>query len=83
MVLIKISQKNIICVKMKIFVNDTIRKVDKLATLSSLLNEMQIKGEMIAVELNLKIIDRKDFSNTLLNEGDRIEIINFVGGGDR
>ncbi|HEY5648936.1 MAG TPA: sulfur carrier protein ThiS [Nitrospiria bacterium] len=33
------------------------------------------------MELNLKIIDRKDFSRTVLKEGDQLEIIRFVGGG--
>lgn len=50
-------------------------------TVSSLLEELQIKPERVAVEVNLQIISKKDYMRTGLNEGDKIEIVNFVGGG--
>lgn len=50
-------------------------------TVSSLLEELQIKPERVAVEVNLQIISKKDYMRTGLNEGDSIEIVNFVGGG--
>jgi hypothetical protein len=33
------------------------------------------------VELNLEILDRKDFDLRSLNAGDRVEILSFIGGG--
>jgi thiamine biosynthesis protein ThiS len=50
-------------------------------TIAELLSELQIVPERVAVELNLNILDRSDFSRARLNEGDRLEIISFVGGG--
>jgi hypothetical protein len=35
----------------------------------------------VAVELNLEIMDRKDFDHCSLKQGDRVEILSFIGGG--
>jgi sulfur carrier protein len=40
-----------------------------------------IKTERVAVELNLEIMDRKDFDHRSLKQGDRVEILSFIGGG--
>jgi thiamine biosynthesis protein ThiS len=36
---------------------------------------------MVSVEHNLKILDKSDFANTLLHEGDSIEFLYYMGGG--
>jgi thiamine biosynthesis protein ThiS len=46
-----------------------------------LLRELDVKTERVAVELNLEILDRKDFELRSLKEGDRVEILSFIGGG--
>ena len=51
------------------------------ATVGDLLRELAIKTERVAVELNLEILDRKDFDHRSLKPGDRVEILNFIGGG--
>jgi sulfur carrier protein len=48
--------------------------LDYLASLS-------IDPKRVAVELNLDILPKSDYGATLLNEGDRLEIVHFVGGG--
>jgi thiamine biosynthesis protein ThiS len=50
-------------------------------TIASLLDEMKIVPERVAVEVNLKVIKRADFENYKLKEGDIVEIVYFVGGG--
>lgn len=65
---------------MKIKVNGEDYLTEK-QTLVQLLSEMGITPERVAVELNLKVIKKADFSNQILKEGDSIEIVNFVGGG--
>lgn len=50
-------------------------------TVIDLLRELSIAPETVAVEANLRIVRRKDFSTILLHEGDSVEIVNFVGGG--
>ena len=51
------------------------------ATVGDLLRELAIKTERVAVELNLEIMDRRDFDHRSLKQGDRVEILSFIGGG--
>jgi thiamine biosynthesis protein ThiS len=51
------------------------------ATVADLLTELAIKNERVAVELNLEILDRQEFGRRGLKEGDRVEILSFIGGG--
>jgi thiamine biosynthesis protein ThiS len=50
-------------------------------TLSDLLAELQIDPRRVAVEHNLTIVRRERYGTTTIEEGDEIEIVNFVGGG--
>jgi sulfur carrier protein len=51
-------------------------------SISAMLAELGIDASRVAaVEVNLEIIRKKDFDRILLKEGDRVEIVNFVGGG--
>ena len=51
------------------------------ATVSELLQELDLRGDRVAVELNLEILDRKEFGTRKLQDGDRVEILSFIGGG--
>ena len=53
------------------------------ATVAGLLKELDIRPDRVAVELNLTILDRSEFDGRSLQEGDRIEIISFIGGGGK
>jgi sulfur carrier protein len=51
-------------------------------SISALLSELGIDPSGVAaVEVNMEIIRKKDFDSTALRDGDRVEIVNFVGGG--
>lgn len=52
-----------------------------MRTLRELLDELGINNNAFAVEVNLSIVRKKDYADFLLHEGDRVEIVNFVGGG--
>lgn len=52
-------------------------------TVQELLNELKIVQGHVAVEVNLAIIKKSDYDSCRLKDGDRIEIVNFVGGGNR
>ena len=56
-------------------------KLTPPVTLAQLVAELQLKGDRIAVELNGAIIERTRWPDTLLNAGDRLEVVHFVGGG--
>ena len=50
-------------------------------TVTELLVSLEIDARRVAVEHNLVVLKRAVFDATLLNEGDSVEIVNFVGGG--
>ncbi|MGA2344905.1 MAG: sulfur carrier protein ThiS [Candidatus Sulfotelmatobacter sp.] len=49
--------------------------------LTALVEILGMKADRVAVELNLDIVPRDRWAATTLNDGDRLEIVHFVGGG--
>lgn len=66
---------------MQIIVNGESQERDHRLTVTSLLESLDLRSEQVAVEVNLKILDRSDFETWNLEEGDKIEILSFIGGG--
>ena len=64
-----------------IHVNGESRAWRSGATVAELLQDLDIRTERVAVELNLEILDRAVFDQRLLKDGDRVEIMSFIGGG--
>jgi thiamine biosynthesis protein ThiS len=50
-------------------------------TISELLAHLDIDARRVAIEHNLEVLKRTAFDSTELRDGDRVEIVNFVGGG--
>ncbi|HAM50390.1 MAG TPA: thiamine biosynthesis protein ThiS [Nitrospiraceae bacterium] len=50
-------------------------------TVKELLDELRTQPERVAVEVNLSVVKRAEYPSFCLKEGDRVEIVNFVGGG--
>ena len=57
------------------------RQVDAGTTVLSLLRALSLPETRVAVERNLALVRKTEFAGTVLGEGDRIEIVTFVGGG--
>ena len=53
----------------------------KAATVGELLDALRIERGKVAVEVNMLVIRKQDYADFLLNDGDTVEIVNFVGGG--
>lgn len=51
------------------------------STIDTLLLQLGISRERVAVELNADIVPKGDYAKQLLSDGDKIEIVHFVGGG--
>jgi len=66
---------------MKLQINGESREFNSPLTLSSLIEQLGMKPDRVAVELNREIAPRDKWGSTNLNEGDRLEIVHFVGGG--
>jgi thiamine biosynthesis protein ThiS len=50
-------------------------------TLAALVEQLGMKPDRVAVELNRRIVSRSEWPETRLKEGDRLEVVHFVGGG--
>ena len=66
---------------MKIQVNGEPRTMAAAITVEGLLHDLQIRPDRVAVEVNMEIVDRQDFARCALQEGDKVEVIGFIGGG--
>ncbi len=66
---------------MRIRLNGDPHDLDGPLTVSALLAKLGIDGRRVAVERNLVVLKRAAFDHTMIEEGDELEIVNFVGGG--
>ena len=66
---------------MQITVNGQSQTVDKGATVAQLLARLQLHPVRVAVEINEELVARKLYAQTPICNGDRVEIVTFVGGG--
>ena len=66
---------------MKLIINGQPRDFAPLASLDELLTALGIKQDRVAVEHNGDIVSRNSWGATSLADGDRLEIVHFVGGG--
>ena len=66
---------------MELLVNGPPRTVPDALTVAGLLDELSLHRSRVAVEVNQDVVPRKTFDGATLRDGDRIEIVTFVGGG--
>jgi len=66
---------------MRVKINGEDREVDDGLTLTALLEALQIRAGRVVVERNRNIVPRDSYSATLIDDGDTLEIVHFVGGG--
>jgi thiamine biosynthesis protein ThiS len=55
--------------------------LEEAANLEQLVVELGLKGDRVAIEHNGEIAARSNWAQTALREGDRLEVVHFVGGG--
>jgi thiamine biosynthesis protein ThiS len=75
------SQKSESKKHIQVVINGENREFAEGITIFEFLNELGIKPQGIAVELNLEIVPKGKYSEAVLKEGDKIEIVRMVGGG--
>jgi sulfur carrier protein len=66
---------------MEIFVNGAARQVAEQCSVAQLVNELELGGRRLAVEVNLEIVPRSLHESHKLQPGDRVEIVHAIGGG--
>ena len=66
---------------MKLIINGQERDVENVRTLADVVTHFGLNERIIVIEHNLNIVARELYAETQVNEGDKIEIVHFVGGG--
>lgn len=66
---------------MQVKVNGELTEVPAATTVAKLLETLKVDAQQVAVELNESVVRRARHQETALNDGDRLEIVTFVGGG--
>ena len=66
---------------MNITLNGEKREVPDGLTVRGLLEHLNIQGEKVAVERNLEIVKKASYGETMLQEGDSLEVVSFMAGG--
>ena len=66
---------------MKLWVNGEERGFDAAKDVQTLIAALGLDARKVAVERNLEIVPRSTYGATPLADGDRIEIVHFIGGG--
>ena len=67
--------------KIKIKVNGKIVSLSKNSTLKNLTSKLKIPLNKVAIEVNMEIIDKKKLNKIIIKSADKIEIVQFIGGG--
>ena len=65
----------------RIMLNGDSRVLERRMTIAELLAELEIDPRRVAVERNYLVVKRDAYASTPVENGDQIEIVNFVGGG--
>jgi sulfur carrier protein len=66
---------------MKIVVNGETREFDKEITLQEILKKLSLEGKVMAAAVNMNIIKQDAWGSCIIHEGDKLELLDFVGGG--
>ncbi len=67
---------------MRVIINGENKELSRPMSVAELLGDLGLNAQKVALERNLEIVPRSDYATTRLEEGDRIEIVHFIGGGD-
>ena len=66
---------------MKIIVNGQEREFKENITLQEVLNALSLEGKVMAAAVNMNIVKQDEWSEYIIHQGDKLELLDFVGGG--
>lgn len=66
---------------MKVVVNGEIKEFKEKIKLTELLSELSLDGKVMAAAVNMEIVKQNSWKEHVLNDGDKLELLDFVGGG--
>jgi len=65
----------------KIQLNGSPYEINSETNLNQLLNELKIKKDKVAIEVNGEIVEKNKYLKVILHKDDKVEIVHFIGGG--
>ena len=65
----------------KIQLNGGSYEINNGTNLNELLNKLKIQKNKVAIEVNGEIVEKNKYPNLVLNKGDKVEVVKFIGGG--
>ena len=65
----------------KIQLNGSSYEINTETNLNQLLNKLKIQTTKVAIEVNGVIVEKNKYPKVILNKGDNVEIVHFIGGG--
>lgn len=66
---------------MKIIINGEVKEFEKDITLQNLLEKLNLEGKVMAAAINMNIVKQDMWDKQQLVDGDKLELLDFVGGG--
>lgn len=66
---------------MQLIINGETQEFDEGTSLQSVITALQIEDKVMAAAVNMQIVKKDDWSNFRLNDSDKLELLQFVGGG--
>ncbi len=66
---------------MKLLINGEEKKFQDGVTLIYVLKELGLRGKVMAAAVNMEIVKQDNWAQYILSDGDRLELLDFVGGG--
>jgi thiamine biosynthesis protein ThiS len=66
---------------MEILLNGAAYQIENSSNITALLEQLELSGKRLAVEVNTEIIPRSQFTSYTLTAGDKVEIVHAIGGG--
>ena len=67
--------------KIQIYINGKIKIINSSFNLIDILKEYALETKLVAIEINREIIPKSKYKNKKINQNDRIEILELIGGG--
>ena len=65
----------------KIQLNGNPYEINTETNLNQFLNKLKIQKTKVAIEVNGAIVEKNKYPKVILNKGDKVEIVHFIGGG--
>lgn len=64
-----------------LIVNGEEKKFNENSTLQTVINELKIEEKVMAAAVNMEIVKKDEWNNYLVKDNDKLELLQFVGGG--